>query len=634
MPKHAAAAKVATGTNRKIRRANAALPMSDNPEGLSEAPTNTLFGQPASANAATGQKRPRAAATTDHAPLKVKRKQRAAAPKADPAASLQVKASSLQSKKRDVPSGGSSAVTSTKLVRPHAEVVERSTKIWEKLRTDKTSDAERTQLVDEVLQLFEGKEFEVLQKHDAARVMQSCFKQGESSQRDALMRGLKGQLFKLALSHYGHFLLLSIVRHGSAAHKQQLMTELKGHVAELFVHAEGSAVLQLMYTDVASTSQKHAMYRELWGIEFGMLQSASAQGEAKTLKALFESEPLAKPRVFKRMEILLSKAARKGLSSTALHQRAMAELIEYGDHDQRTELVSVARDSAVHIMHTRDGARVACGCVRHGDAKDRKAVLKAMKDHVSDAAQDPYGVLVLCTALAAVDDTVLLNKALLAELRPKLLEIATHAHAKLTLLQVLAPFSTRYFTAEQLAVIGEVDPRVSKKAPEQRRLELLVHLLPPLCDLCSANAVALACSPHGGAVFFETANAACDGATNAAEGRTRMLDALASKATEMVSAYGEDDSGRTPLLTHPIAARLFKRLAQKHPEFALGLLSRMRSKLLDWVKQGAAWVVLALLESPATAAKVRKHLLPSVAEIEASSAQGCRSLLASLKGLK
>ena len=46
---------------------------------------------------------------------------------------------------------------------------------------------------------------------------------------------------------------------------------------------------------------------------------------------------------------------------------------QWGTHEQRLELVSTMRDAAVHIMHTRDGARIACACLRHGDAKDRKA---------------------------------------------------------------------------------------------------------------------------------------------------------------------------------------------------------------------------------------------------------------------
>lgn len=87
-------------------------------------------------------------------------------------------------------------------------------------------------------------------------------------------------------------------------------------------------------------------------------------------------------------------------------------------------------------MHTRDGARIACGCLRHGDAKDRKALLKAMKGYVARAALDPHGALVLCTAMEAVDDTVLLTKALVQELSADLYSIALHAHGQLPLLQV------------------------------------------------------------------------------------------------------------------------------------------------------------------------------------------------------
>ena len=92
-----------------------------------------------------------------------------------------------------------------------------------------------------------------------------------------------------------------------------------------------------------------------------------------------QADPAAKSRVLKRMEITLTKAARKGLAVTSLVQRGLADLLEWGAAEQRLELVNSLRDAAVHIMHTRDGARIACACVRHGDAKDRKALLKASR---------------------------------------------------------------------------------------------------------------------------------------------------------------------------------------------------------------------------------------------------------------
>ena len=61
------------------------------------------------------------------------------------------------------------------------------------------------------------------------------------------------------------------------------------------------------------------------------------------------------------------------------------------------------------------------------------------------------------------------------------------------------------------------------------------------------------------------------------------------------------------------------------------LLEPLRSQLLAWVKKGAAWIVLALLESAATGAAVRKELKPAAAQVAKCDAPGCKNLLASLK---
>ena len=45
---------------------------------------------------------------------------------------------------------------------------------------------------------------QVLQKHDAARVLQSCFRMGSAAQKDLLLAEVKGQGVALSLSHYGH----------------------------------------------------------------------------------------------------------------------------------------------------------------------------------------------------------------------------------------------------------------------------------------------------------------------------------------------------------------------------------------------------------------------------------------------
>lgn len=480
--------------NREARRKAAAekrkVADNDNPEGLPEAPHNSLF----------GKKKDKGPDGEVAAPKK-KQLKRKEVIKTDPAVqALAQKKKRQRSEGEKTTAEAPAAKQAAPRNKPHAEAVDASKHMWEKLRSERTPPEERAKLVDEVLRLFSGKVAEVLQKHDAARVLQGCFKHGDTRQRDALVAELKGGIVGVARSHYGHFLLLSIVRHGSPAHRAQVLAELKGHVAELVVHAEGSGVVQLVYQDVATNAQRQQMYTELWGREYALFQPS----QLSSLAQVFEAEPAAKPRVLKRMEITLTKAARKGLAVTSLVQRGLADLLQWGTHEQRLELVSAMRDAAVHIMHTRDGARIACACLRHGDAKDRKAVLKALKGFVPRAAQDVYGALVLCAALSFVDDTVLLTKSVWAELQPELLPLACHPQGVLPLLHLLKPASPSHFTPEQLGIVGEADPLASKKEPAQRAAELRKASLPALRALCATHAAPLARSPHGHALLYET----------------------------------------------------------------------------------------------------------------------------------
>ena len=599
-----------------------------NPENLASNESNSLFGTKKS-SAESKQ------AAADAAPVEKKRL-RHEVMKEDPvAASLRA---AKKQKKMDAKADAQSKRPQSKSqgqkqpqqqrpqkeTKPHADEVAASNKLWEKLRSEKTEPAEREKLVDEVLALFSDKILHVLQKHDAARVLQSVFKQGTAAQRDSLLKEIAGKAHEIARSHYGHFLLISIIRNGTAAHKQQLIAELKSHTADLVVHAEGSAVLQLLYSDIASAEQKNEMYRALWGKEITLFEQ-NDDATLVSLAALFEKDPLCKPRVLRRLEIVLSKAARKGLALTALVQRGGAELLEHGDSNQRTELVGALRDQAVHMMHTRDGARIACGCLRYGDAKDRKALLKALKGYAARAAQDPHGALVVCTALECVDDTVLLNKGVLAELVAELPVLAMHPHGALPLLQLLAPRSSRHFTPEQLAIMGAVDSSASKKDPEARRSELLAYLLPHLLKTCEANALQLGANTHGSTVLFEGIRVAGGEAVAAADAGA-LIGALASAANQKAPAADGGAASGAELVVSHFGAPLFKRLVQNNEAFAGALFKALKGKLLKWAKQGAGWVVLALLESPETKQQVRTELKGAGKDLKKCSAAGCRSL--------
>ena len=245
------------------------------------------------------------------------------------------------------------------------------------------------------------------------------------------------------------------------------------------------------------------MYRTLWGKEISLFHDG--RDGATTLAGLFGADPACKPRVLRQLGATLDKAARKGLALTSLVQRGGAELLEEVDAAQRAELVGTFREHAAHIMHTRDGCRIAIGCVprrRQGP----QGLLKSLKGFCNRAALDPHGALVLVAALESVDDTVLLTKGVLAELIADLPALAVHPHGQLPFLSLRAPRSSRYFHPDQTALLGEAGGGAhSKKEPAVRRGELLAHVLPHLLDHCAAHAASLAVHPHGAHLLYEVA---------------------------------------------------------------------------------------------------------------------------------
>jgi hypothetical protein len=58
------------------------------------------------------------------------------------------------------------------------------------------------------------------------------------------------------------------------------------------------------------------------------------------------------------------------------------------------------------IVHTKPGSQIALIVIAAAGAKERKAILKALKPHAKAIACDSYGWAVLCRVYDSVDDTV------------------------------------------------------------------------------------------------------------------------------------------------------------------------------------------------------------------------------------
>jgi len=273
----------------------------------------------------------------------------------------------------------------------------------------------------------------------------------------------------------------------------------------------------------------------------------------------------------------------------------------------------VMKEQAVEILHTKEGAQVAMLCLLHASPKDRKAILKTMKPFVTKICKEEYGHMVMLRMFDVVDDTVLVSKAILAEIIKEMEDIAKDKFGRRVILYLLVGRSPKYISPQNIELLAKGDAvraSTSKKDAAVRSAELLGYISPALISLISTKAKALIKEPLASQVVLETM-------LHAVGDKKPAVNALLElAAADPATSTSEDPN---PLLTMP-TDRLYKTLAQsdyKAPlaEPSLHFSEALLSKISPFIgyyalESGAsAFVVLALLENPETAEETRKLLL-------------------------
>lgn len=106
-------------------------------------------------------------------------------------------------------------VKERKAAKPNADVIERSKKLWEKLRLKShIKNEERKELVEELFEIITGRVKDFVFKHDSTRVIQTAIKYSTMEQRRMIARELKGDLRTLAEGKYSKFMIAKLIEKG------------------------------------------------------------------------------------------------------------------------------------------------------------------------------------------------------------------------------------------------------------------------------------------------------------------------------------------------------------------------------------------------------------------------------------
>lgn len=288
----------------------------------------------------------------------------------------------------------------------------------------------------------------------------------------------------------------------------------------------GARVVEMLFSTLAA-KHTNSLKQEFYGPHFSLFAKDAATATTKpSLQSNIKAQPDKKETACDYLySHLLQKGIDKGLFGFAYFQQLLSDYctVQSGTELRSQGFLSNLVDHTLHLISTRAGAHVMVTCAAYGTAKDRKRMLKALKGYTRSSLLHRDAYLVILQLCLVTDDTVSVQKSLLAELlvAPEeankgneakdfdaahpMLELALDDQASKLFLQ-LSGFEKTLDPLEQSLL--QTNPTVTengeevptcKKNPDTRRNELLAYL--PLVKLCLQHPFELAQSLPGSRVL-------------------------------------------------------------------------------------------------------------------------------------
>ncbi|KAJ1686017.1 hypothetical protein LUZ63_017407 [Rhynchospora breviuscula] len=521
--------------------------------------------------------------------------------------------------------------------------------LWEKMRCHDVSKEDRSKFVSEALRKMGGKFMEIAGSHVSARVLQTCIKYCTQEEKDKVFDALRPHFLTLARKKYAVHLVKKLLDSASKKQFELFVSSLHGQVASLLRHSVGAAVVEHVY-HLAKGSQKRSLLVEMYSTELQLFKDLTKTNSARLLDIIAKLG-LQKSSVLQHMTQVIQPLLEKGIVDYSIVHTAILEYLTIADKTSATDVIRqlisqiegsassdeievtpnlpkkfkkkskrLAQPLLVRMMHNRDGLKIAVLCVKHGTAKDRKKIIKSMKGHVRKLALDQYGSLLLICILSTVDDTKLVNKIIMQEIKKALNDLVHDKNGRRPLLQLLHPNCSRYLSPDDMSCINYTVPSIisqgeelaetdvstgesqkasveGKKDPSLRRSELLLDsgLGEGLIEACTENVGALLRSNFGREVIYEVAIGGADKILQPLSNKVHTLfEAIASLAAVPKGT----DTKEEHVFENFHSSRTIRKLILDSPEFASVLWKvSLEGKTEMWAQGHSSKVLLAFLES-------------------------------------
>ncbi|KAI4456839.1 hypothetical protein MML48_8g00016852 [Holotrichia oblita] len=295
---------------------------------------------------------------------------------------------------------------------------------------------------------------------------------GNEKVRNEIMVEITPSTVQMLQSKYGRYCIKRLFKYGSAKTRSNAIKAMYGNAVKLTSHAVSAPIFEYIYSTWAQPIEKIHLIQEF----FGDLYKQSKEDNIKHLKDVYKNSPDMKAAALGAVKANLSKILNKDLLDSGLIQTVVYQYLTECSENDRNELISQIAPHAVVIGNSKDGAKAVMECIWHGTNKDRKVIVKAVKEHILELCKHEYGHTVVIAILDTIDDTVLVSKSIISEILKHTVDIAKDDWGRKVILWLVTPGVSAHFHP---AFTNELEngrqKSNSKKSSELRRKEILEY---------------------------------------------------------------------------------------------------------------------------------------------------------------
>lgn len=476
----------------------------------------------------------------------------------------------------------------------------------------------------ELHNMLKGQYKSIALTHDLSRVIQVLLKHSPEDIINEITKELLDIIVQMGQSKYAHHSVKRILKYGTDFIRHEVLKKFYGHVVSLSTHAISAPVLDYAYGEFASKKEKCHMQQEF----YGEIYKNTKDDKVKTLRDAYKDSPEMKSAILQACKANLQKILDKNLHDGELFHSVLYDYICECSQEDRVDFISILSPLIVPLSNSLPGVNAASMCVWQGTNKDKKTILKVVKEHAIPLSKHKTGYRLLIAIFDSVDDTVLVKKTIVSTLAANIKDIAKDHWGNMVIHWLVKPKDTAAFHPSLIKFLEDgAKSGTSKKDTEIRVSELREAILPALKKDMETDPKFW---------LSNKSNMLLAVAVLSIESSKEILHALAKVICETdwhMQVEGKDD---TLAIEDAGIHMCLKKLASLDKEKSADTLGEAISEHLNdetikvWIRTNrGCFFLLKLIESNSeeVAKKLKAKLKPHVNILKQQSSEGAKLLL-------